>query len=375
MSDRAFFRSIGAKRPLTRLATVVSLTFLLAATLGADAPQGLKPGIRATAQQLTFSSSQRERFSSWADRAAGKTSDAGYTPPATDFQAVPETSIDIAPAGVTDGAHLPNAACSPVVTKATGKFSSGGSIVIAGNCLGTAGNVAITGFPNGNPQVKIVSWTPTAINAQFPIITGVPDLTMHVQVTAGTFSLKPFDAKFVASWGDPILLPNKYIVISKCESYMYCGSAPHSPEGVGADYQPTFLTDVWMLNLPEHFHVHAVHFVQLMPAGTEKASIGAGSGNAKTLTVTSAEGTVNGFTPSTTGGKIVETCSVDVTDIVLGIFTAALGDWTSIVNFVEAAANSGCSTTTYPGTPILIPTYYTGYRVDVYVRGPAGMTP
>ena len=363
-----------------RLATVLSAGVLLAGTVGADAPQPLTAAVRPTLQQLKLTPGDPHlpKLFSWADRAAGTTKTV-YTAPAAEFPAVPETSIDVGPAGVSGPA---NATCSPVITKISGKFSTyDGDILIDGSCFGpyATGKLVITGFPNGNPQMSIVSWTPTVISANFPTITGVTDLTMHVQVTNGMLSSKPVDAKFVASWGDPIALPSKYVVNKTCEQPGACSSSPHSPTGAHWSGEDSGIAgqDAWTLTLPDHFHLYAINLVVLKGQVEDNGAVSSatlanvpnssGGGNSNTYTV---DWFTDAVGPLKTQTIQVPTqgCSVDWGDIIVGIVTD------DYIEIADGVMSSGCSNG-YGWETVKLPTYDEAYRLQVLVRGPAGMTP
>jgi hypothetical protein len=218
---------------------IASAAVLLSATLGAGTSRSLAP-VRGSAQDLTLPSAQLSKLFSWADGASG-TSTKEYAPPAGPVAGVSESTIDVGPIA----AVVPNAPCSPTITKAKGKLTSGGYLVLEGSCFGTSGNVVLSGFPNGDPHATTEVWTPTAITVGLPTISGVPDLTMHVKVTTGTLSSKTIDANYVAALGNPVTLPNKYIVNNLCTLYGACTSAPHAPIGTHWDYSEQSGTDVW----------------------------------------------------------------------------------------------------------------------------------
>lgn len=364
-------------KPFARLATVLSAGVLLSGTVGAVAPQPPTAAVPPTLQQLKLSPGDPHlpKLFSWADGAAG-TAKTVYTAPAAAFPAVSETSIDVGAPGVSAPA---NATCSPVITKISGKFSTyDGDILIDGTCFGpyATGKLVITGFPNGNPQMSIVSWTPTVISANFPTITGVPNLTMHVQVSNGTLSSKPVDAQFVASWGDPIALPSKYVVNKTCGQPGACSSSPHSPTGAHWSGEDSGVAgqDVWTLTLPDHFQLSAINLVVLKGQVEDNGAVSSatllnssGGGNSNTYTV---DWFTDAVGPLKTQTIQVPTqgCSVDWGDIIVGIVTD------DYIEIADGVTSSGCSSG-YGWETVKLPTYDEAYRLQVLVRGPAGMTP
>jgi hypothetical protein len=204
--------------------------------------------------------------------------------------------------------------------------------------------------------VTIEAWTPTALTAQLPKISGVPDLTMHVKVTVGTLSSKTIDANYVAALGDPITLPNKYIKNNVCTLYGACSSAPHSPVGTHWDYSAQVGSDVWTITIPDHFHLQAIHLVHLTSGSTKTTTINA-SGNEKTFEVAWTEA-LNGHVTGTSAATTTLSCS--------GV---------GAVSFGVPYNPNACSETTTGGTPVQIPTYNNAYRVEPLIVGPAGMTP
>jgi hypothetical protein len=339
-----------------RLATIASAAVLLSATLGAGALQPLTP-VHANAQELTLASAQLSKVFSWADGAPG-TSTNEYTPPAGGIPSVTETTIDVgalAPA-------LPNAPCSPTITQAKGKLTSGGYLALEGSCFGTSGNVVLSGFPNGDPKPTTEVWTPTAITVQLPTISGVPDLTMHVKVTTGTLSSKTIDANYVAALGNPVALPNKYVVNNVCTLYGACSSAPHAPIGTHWDYSAQTGTDVWTLNVPEHFHLQAINLVHITNAPTKTTTIN-GNANATTFTIAWSEKQNSSITGTGSETKTT-TCSDSLGSLLAAVLT----------NDVDQPT-ANCTTSTTGGQPVQIPTYTNIYRVQPMVVGPSGMTP
>jgi hypothetical protein len=139
-----------------------------------------------------------------------------------------------------------------------------------------------------------------------PTISGVPDLTMHVKVTTGTLSSKTIDANYVAALGNPVTLPNKYIVNNLCTLYGACSSAPHAPIGTHWDYSEQTGTDVWTLTVPEHFHLQAINLVHITNGPTKTTTIN-GSGNATTFTIAWAD-KLNSSTAGTGSSTTTRTC-------------------------------------------------------------------
>jgi hypothetical protein len=352
-----FFRSSGPRWHFAPLVTVMSAVGLFAATVGATTTLGVHvAAIHASPQVLTLSagSPALSKLFSWADSAPGTTTTEYKAP--DDITTVSETTIDVGPPGPAGPANAP---CSPNITKAKGKLTSGGYIVIEGTCFGTSGKVDITGFPNGDPKVTIEAWTPTALTAQLPTISGVPNLTMHVKVTTGTLSSKTFDANYVAAIGNPLTLPNKYIVNNVCTLYGACTSAPHSPVGTHWDYSEQSGSDVWTLKIPDHFKLKTINLVHLTTGSTTTSTINS-SPSESTFKVAWQE-KLNGHVNGTSSQTQTTTCGSDFGQDLSG--------------FLTGSDNSTCSTTTSGGTPIQIPTYNNVYRVEPQVVGPAGMTP
>jgi len=360
---------------------VVAGGALLVSTLGAGAPELGKVPVRASAAQLTLApgSPQLAKLFTWADTATGTATDE-YTEPISDNAG--ETTIDLqsgAPVGGGSngaiangiaGSNSPGKACRPVVTKAKGKFTSGGYMVLEGTCLGTRGDILITGFPtvHDDPHMTIEAWTPTAVTAQFPTVSGVPDVTMHVtarvpQSDGAVFVSKEFDAKFIAALGDPVRLPNKYIVNNVCTLYGACSSAPHAPVGTHWDYSEQTGVDVWTVKIPDHFRLHAIRLVHLTTGETSTSTINA-SDSETTFKVSWRE-KLNGHVTGTSSKTVTETCSYGLGDGIVNTLLTVSG----------IPTNANCSTTSTGGTPIQIPTYNNVYRVEPMVRGPVGMTP
>ncbi len=271
--------------------TAICSAALLVGTLAATPALVTGSAAHVTAQTIQSAlapgSPVRAKLLSRAWSAPGTTTDE-YVPRAADFPPVLETPIDVgagggAHAGATSAGPSGGAAapCAPVVTKAKGKLTSQGYIVIEGACFGSDGSVLITGFPAGVVQPKVEAWTPTAITVQLPTITGVPDLTMQVLVKSGARAAKPFEAKYVAAIGDPIPLPSKYLVNNECAGGPIPGlcdvSASHPAIGSHADLSQQSGADVWTLSLPAHFRLHAIRLVHLLKGATTTSTIDASS--------------------------------------------------------------------------------------------------
>jgi hypothetical protein len=279
-----------------------------------------------------------------------------YTPP-PDPPAVGETTIDLTGLLASQSETLvtlqqPTKAqqcaagtIAPQIFKAKGKLTSGGYLVLEGACFGNNGTVELGGFPKA-PQVTNEAWTPTAITVQLPTITGVPDLTMHIQVKR-TLTSKSFDAKYTAAMGDPVDLP-------PC--------IPANPAvAVHVDSTNTNGADVWTLTIPTHFHLHAIKLHHLSPGHTSTSTINASS-SAKTIEISWAEKSVTVNVPET-----ITTTTNNA--------SSSTSFWEDVVTGGAAAlVNSGSTTST---TTTLVPTtvWTEAYRFDVQVRGPAGMPP
>jgi hypothetical protein len=317
---------------------------LLVATVGADAapPLGSAPAavpVRINLQSLTVTPTQLSQLSTWATTKGGPTT-AEWTSP-TVAQSVTETTIPIStlvrPVTAANGS---SGACTPTITKAKGKLTSGGYLVIEGTCFGNSGQVVLSGFPNGDPQTIVQAWTPTAITVGLPSISGVPDLTMHVKVVSGSQSSQTFDANYVAPLGDPITLPGKYIVNNVCAPDGVC-PALGIPVGLHWDYTPQNGTDVWTMKIPDHFQLQSIHLVHVT------------SGSLSTST-------------------IVKTSS-EVAFSVAWREEQPNGDQTAQHSNCSAAYAilfGPCGTTT-----VEIPTYGDTYLVEPQVVGPVGMKP
>lgn len=337
-------------------------TVLLAATLAAtNGP--LMPGnvVHATPQQLTLDGSHLAKLFAWDDGQSGGTTTSEYTGPV--LPAVSESDIDVGPPAPPGPGP-----CTPVITKAKGKLTSDGYIVLAGTCFGNGGKVVITGIPSGLPPLVIEAWTPTAITVQLPTITGVPDLTMHITVISGTQTSKVLDAQFVAAMGNPTVLPSKYFKNIECALYGACATDPHKPTGNHWDYSPQNGTDVWTLTVPDHFHLQSINLVHLKSGPTKTSTVSSG-GNQVTFTVAWQEQQQpNGSELGTTSSTTTYTCSYE-----------PLFDYQ--IPLVEPNGHVSCSggatlqTSTTGGNPIEIPTFNNVYQVQAMVVGPAGMSP
>jgi len=293
-----------------------------------------------------------------------------YTPP-PDPPAVGETTIDLTGLLASQSETLvtlqqPTKAqqcaagtIAPQIFKAKGKLTSGGYLVLEGACFGNNGTVELGGFPKGDPQVTNEAWTPTAITVQLPTITGVPDLTMHIQVKR-TLTSKVFDAKFTAAMGDPVDLPPFLIKSNECAANGIC--VPGDPAiAVHVDSTNTNGADVWTLTIPAHFHLHAIKLHHISSGHTSTSTINA-SNSAKTIEISWAEKSVTVNVPET-----VTTTTNNA--------SSSTSFWEDVVTGGAAAlANSGSTTTT---TTTLVPTtvWTEAYRFEVQVRGPAGMSP
>jgi hypothetical protein len=359
-----------------RLATVVIAAFALIATIAASPPL-LAPGnVHLTPQALKAalaSGSSHDKVVSLTYSAQGSVTDE-FTPPPTDGQPVGETNIDVTggtgASGGQAGASVlqPDKAqqCAagtipPQIFKAKGKLTSGGYLVIEGACFGNKGSVEISGFPNGNLKVTNEAWTPTAITVQLPTVSGVPNLTMHVQVKR-ILTSKVFNAKFIAATGDPVDLPVTDMTNNECAGLGVClAQAAHPAIGIHVDSSMTSGADIWTLKIPKHFHLHSVKLVHITSPHASSSTIN-GTGSSKTIKISWAE--------------IAKTVQVPVTTTQ----TSNSGSsWDSIFEDIvsggaAAAANSGSTTKT---TTTLQPfTVYTEmYRLEATVRGPAGMKP
>jgi hypothetical protein len=296
-----------------------------------------------------------------------------YTPPSTDFPVIGETTIDLgsllAAQGVNAAGFPPPTAAQqcaagtipPEIFKAKGKLTSEGYLVLEGACFGNSGTVELGGFPNGDPKVTTEAWTPTAITVQLPKITGVNDLTMHVQVKR-TLSSKVFDAPFTAAIGDPIDLPFADIVTNECAGSGICAPIPsHSALGIHADPTNTNGADIWTLDIPKHFKLDSIKVTHISSGNTSTSTIN-GSGNQKTIKITWDEHMQIVNVPVTTSSTSNNGTSWD------SIFEDAVSGGAA------AAANQGTTTTT---TTTLVPTpvYTEVYKLEATVRGPDGLKP
>lgn len=357
-----FFRSVRATRAFTRLLTALSGAALLAATLAASTADPRLPAnvVRFTPQEMTLNDAQRAKLFAFDDAASGTTTTTEFTAP--DNAPVPETPIDVAPAPAPSPGP-----CSPVITSAKGKLTSGGYIVLAGSCFGTSGNVVVSGFPNGDPKVTTQGWSPTLITIQLPKISGVPDLTMHVKVTTGALSSKTLDAKFVAALGSPVVLPTKYLANAECALYGACATSPHKPTGNHWDYSPQDGTDVWTLTLPEHFHLQTIHLVHIKTGPTKTTTV-MSSGNQVAFKVAWEELQQNGSVLGQAASTTTYVCAN-------GWFGS---DTITMVNGVPTCGNTSygmLSVTTSVSNPTQIPTWNNVYQVEAMVVGPDGMSP
>ena len=363
-----------------RLATVAIGTFAFIATIAAS-PPSLAPGnahlTPASLKAALASGSSRDKIVSLTYAAQG-TVTVEFTPPPADGQPVGETNVDLssmAGGGLAGGqaesaasVQTPDKAqqCAagtipPQIFKAKGKLTSGGYLVVEGACFGNSGSVKISGFPNGDLKVTNEAWTPTAITVQLPTVSGVPDLTMHVQVKR-ILTSKVFDAKFIAAIGDPVDLPVSDMTNNECAGLGVCiAQAPHPAVGIHVDSSKTSGADIWTLKIPDHWHLHAVKLIHITSAHASSSTIN-GTGSSKTIKISWAE--------------IAKTVMVPVTTTQ----TSNSGSsWDSIFEDVisggaAAAGNTGSTTST---TTTLQPfTVYTEmYRLEATVRGPAGMKP
>jgi hypothetical protein len=295
----------------------------------------------------------------WAGGASGTTS-TEFTLPADSFPAVTEGAIDV---GVTAVAR-PNTPCFPAITKAKGKLTSGGYLVLEGSCFGSSGSVTLSGFPNGDPKPTTEAWTPTAITVQLPTISGVPDLTMQIKVSTGGLVSSSINANDVAALGSPIALPGKDIVNNVCTLYGACSTYPLAPVGTHWDYSAQTGTDVWTLSIPDHFRLQAIKLVHITSAPTKTTTINAGSSKT-TFSVAWSENQ-NSTIAGTSSETQTTSCSFSFGNDLLDSLT-----------FDQAHANlfPNCTVTTTGGNPIQIPTYTNIYRVEPMVVGPLGMNP
>jgi hypothetical protein len=131
------------------------------------------------------------------------------------------------------------------------------------------------------------------------------------------------------------------------------------------------------VNLPEHFHLSAINLIvlkgQVEDDGTISSAVLAdvpnagGSGSSKSFKVawfTDAVGPLKTQTVQVpTSG-----CSVDWGDIIVGIVTD------DYIQIADGVTSSGC-TSGYGWKTVKLPTYDEAYRLQVLVRGPAGMKP
>jgi hypothetical protein len=292
-----------------------------------------------------------------------------YTPPSTDFTPLGETTIDVSALTASEAetlasltkpdkaAQCASGAIAPQITKAKGKLTSEGYLVLEGSCFGDSGTVELGGFPNGDPKVTNEAWTPTAITVQLPKITGVNDLTMHIQVKR-TLTSKVFDAKFTAATGDPVDLPFTDIVINECAGLGICLPAPtHEGLGIHVDQSSTNGADIWTLKIPDHFKLDALKLTHVTPGNVSTSTIN-GSGSEKTIKVTWAEKATTVQVPVTTTTNNGTSSSSIFEDIVTG--------------GAAAAANQGTTTTT---TMVPETVYTETYKLEATVRGPAGIKP
>jgi hypothetical protein len=293
-----------------------------------------------------------------------------YTPP-PDPPAVGETTIDLtgllasqSETSVTLQQPTKAQQCAagtiaPQIFKAKGKLTSGGYLVLEGACFGNNGTVELGGFPKGDPHVTNEAWTPTAITVQLPTISGVPDLTMHIQVKR-TLTSKVFDAKYTAAIGDPVELPPSFIKSNECAANGIC--IPADPAlAIHVDSTSTNGADVWTVTIPAHFHLHAIKLHHTSSGHASTSTINASS-SAKTIEISWAEKSVTVNVPET----ITSTTNNG---------SSSSSIWEDLATGGAAAlANSGTTTTT---TTTLVPTtvWVESYRFDVQVRGPAGMSP
>lgn len=324
--------------------TAVFAAALLAGTLAATPALETGPAVHVTAQTIQSAlapgSPLRAKLLSRAWSAPGTPTEE-YAPRPADFPPVVETPIDVGPAPTTQARVGSGDACAPAVTKAKGKLTSGGYIVIEGACFGKDGSVLITGFPTGLVQPKIEAWTPTAITAQLPTISGVPDLTMQVLVQSGARSAKPFAAKYVAALGDPLPLPPRYLVNNECAGGPIPGlcevSASHPAIGSHADLSQQSGADVWTLSIPAHFRLHAIRLVHLAKGATTTSTIDA-SASGKTFKIAWTEN-ANAYMTATTQTQSTSSSGSGLDDIFGDIATGG----------ALAALNSGSSTKTKIG--------------------------
>jgi hypothetical protein len=356
-----------------RLATVFLGAFVFVATLAAGPPVMAPAHIHLTPDLLktvVASGPAHDKLVSQALSAPGAVTDE-YTPAPSDEPSVGETDIDISPMLASQSETLtsllqPSKAqqcaagtIAPQIFKAKGKLTSGGYLVLEGACFGNNGTVELGGFPNGDPHATNEAWTPTAITVQLPNISGVPDLTMHIQVKR-TLASKVFDAKYTAATGDPVDLPAIDIKNNECASAGICIFGNPSL-GIHADSTNTTGADVWTLKVPDHWHLHAIKLTHVTSGHVSTSTINA-TGSSKTIEISWAE-------HATTVGVPVTTTHT----------SSSGGSWDSIFEDVvtggaAAAANSGSTTTTT--TTIEPVTVYTeAYRFEATVRGPAGMKP
>lgn len=359
----------------TRPATVVLSAILLATTLAAS-PLPLTNGVHLTTtafKALLTSGPEHDKLLTEVLNAPGSITNE-YTPPPSDTSSpIGETNIDLTSLTASEAetlasllkpdkaAQCASGAIAPQITKAKGKLTSEGYLVIEGSCFGDSGTVELSGFPNGDPKVTNEAWTPTAITVQLPKITGVPDLTMHVQVKR-TLTSKVFDAKFTAATGDPVDLPFTDITMNECAGTGICAALPtHDALGIHVDASNTNGADIWTLKIPDHFKLDGLKLTHVTPGNVSTSTIN-GSGSSKTIKVTWAEkGTTVEVpvTTSTTTDNGTSSSSI-FEDVVTG--------------GAAAAANSGTTTTT--STTMVAETVYAeSYKLEATVRGPAGMKP
>jgi hypothetical protein len=361
--------------PFARPGTAVLGAILLVTTIAATPPPltGRFHLTTAAFKALLTSGPEHDKLLTKVQNAAGTITNE-YTPPASDAPStIGETTIDVTALTASEAetlasllkpdkaAQCASGAIAPQITKAKGKLTSEGYLVIEGSCFGNSGSVELSGFPNSQPKVTNEAWTPTAITVQLPKITGVPDLTMHVQVKR-TLTSKVFDAAFTAATGDPIDLPFTDITMNECAGAGICAALPtHDGLGIHVDQTNTNGADIWTLKIPDHFKLDSIKLTHVTPGNISHSTIN-GSSSAKTIKITWAEKATTVQVPVTTSTTTDNgTSSSSIFEDVVTGGAAAIG-------------NSGTTTTT--STTMVPETVYSeSYKLEATVRGPAGMKP
>jgi len=346
---------MNAQRPARRLGPfgIGGLTAAVAVATLAAGPVAPAGSIKLSSLPTHLSDSVANRIFSWVDTAPGT--------PSTEFTAsagpaVAATEIDL------PTQTPPAGPCTPTITKLKGNLTSGGDIALNGTCFGQSGSVHLGGFPNGEPHLTTLIWTPTAIAVQLPKISGVPDLTMHVTVSTGALSSKPVDARFIAALGDPVDLPSKDFKNVGCGMAGVCSSGGiHLASGNHWDYHAESGTDEWLLTVPDHFRLTAIELVHVKNGPTKTATV-LSSADQTAFTVNWQEsnqpnGDLMGIT-----GTIVYTCQ-QATPIY------------AVAGQVPTCDDGSAPSVTKTIGSVPVPTYNNVYRLVAKVVGPAGMNP